>query len=126
MSKLHKKMVALGDMTNHSLDSVVAVCGQPRETKICQFSDIGEGTRATWSDGLFTITFNFDPDGNYCGIYHHRNWEPYVWLSAITVILIAGALIIGAHMRSRVAENDSSAVYETVILASDSQMEYYL
>ncbi len=126
MSKLHKKMVALGDMTKHSYDSVVAACGQPRETKPCQFSDIGKGVRATWRDGLFTITFNFDSEGNYCGIYRHRNWEPYIWLLAITAVLIAGALIIGAHMRGKAAEQKDSSSYETVILASGSKIEYYL
>lgn len=126
MSKLHKKMVALGDMSNHSLDSVTAACGQPSETKPCQFSDIGEGTRATWTDGLFSITFNFEPDGKYCGIYRHRNWEPYVWLTTITVLIIAAALIIGAQMRSRAAELNYPADFETVVLASEGETEYYL
>ncbi len=100
MGKLHKKMVALGDMTAHSYDSVVAACGQPKEVKPCSFSDIGQGTRATWSDGIFSITFNFDSDGKYCGIYSHRNLSPYLWLGGVTVVLVSAALIIGAQMRS--------------------------
>lgn len=100
MSKLHKKMVALGDMSQHSYDDVVEACGPPKETKPCEFSDIGEGTRSTWSDGLFTITFNFDSEGKYCGIYHHRNWEPYVWLGVVTAVLVAAAVIGAGIMRA--------------------------
>ena len=72
MSKLHKKMVALGNLSEHSYDSIVAACGEPKEKKSCTFSDIGEGFRATWSDGIFILTLNFNSEGNYCGIYHHR------------------------------------------------------
>ena len=79
MSKLHKKMVALGNLSEHSYDSIVAACGEPKEKKSCTFSDIGEGFRATWSDGIFILTLNFNSEGNYCGIpppqlaalYHH-------------------------------------------------------
>lgn len=46
MSKLHKKMVALGNLSEHSYDSIVAACGEPKEKKSCTFSDIGEGFRA--------------------------------------------------------------------------------
>ena len=31
MSKLHKKMVALGNLSEHSYDSIVAACGEPKE-----------------------------------------------------------------------------------------------
>lgn len=99
MGKLHKKMVAMGDMSQYTYEDIVAQCGEPVEKKAVTFSDIGEGSRATWSDKIFTITFNFDPDGHYCGIYHHRNWSPYIWLTAITVVLVAAALIAGAYMR---------------------------
>ena len=44
MSKLHKKMVALGNLSEHSYDSIVAACGEPKEKKSCTFSDIGEGS----------------------------------------------------------------------------------
>lgn len=105
VDKLHKRMVALGDLSQHTYDSIAAQAGEPKEKKPCVFSDIGEGTRATWSDGIFTITLNFDADGKYCGIYHHRNWEPYIWLAAITAVIVAAALIVSANMRKNAEAN---------------------
>ena len=94
MSKLHKKMVALGNLSEHSYDSIVAACGEPKEKKPCTFSDIGEGFRATWSEGVFVLALNFDKEGAYCGIYHHRNWEPYIVTAIVSVVIIAGALVV--------------------------------
>lgn len=94
MSKLHKKMVAMGDMKQYTYDDIVAECGEPAEVKSQEFTDIGVGTRAVWSDGRFSIGFNFGPDGKYCGIYHHRNWEPYIVMAIVTVVLIAAIIVI--------------------------------
>lgn len=121
MSKLHKKMVALGDMTQHSYADVVSACGPPRESGPCTFTDIGEGTRATWSDGVFTITFNFDSAGHYCGIYHHRNWGPYIWLGAITVVLVAAALIAGGIMRRNAQSGGDAASLAAVIMDGETR-----
>lgn len=104
MSKLHKSMVALGDLKDQSYESIAAACGEPKELRDCEFTDIGKGRRATWSDGRFTITLNFDSEGRYCGIYHHRNWEPYIWIGAFTVLVVAAALIVGAYMRRGAGE----------------------
>jgi hypothetical protein len=121
MSKLHKKMVALGDMSQHTYADVVAACGEPKETHAASFSDIGEGTRSTWSDGVFTITFNFDGEGHYCGIYHHRNWSPYLWLSALTLVIIAAFLLWGAWARKNAADSVGSADgVETLLLENES------
>lgn len=103
MSVLHKKFVALGDFGGKTIDDFIAACGEPTELKDCEFSDIGMGKRATWSERFFTITLNFDADGKYCGIYHHRNIEPYLWIAGFSIILIAALLIIGAVMRSHAA-----------------------
>lgn len=100
MSKLHKKMVALGDLSQHTFGDIAAACGEPKATADCEFTDIGRGTRSTWSDGLCTVTLNFDAGGRYCGIDRYSNREPYLWLAGITVLIIAAALIIGAYMRS--------------------------
>jgi hypothetical protein len=115
MSKLYKKMVALGNLSHHSYDSIVAACGEPKEKKPCIFSDIGEGSRATWSDGVFVLTLNFDADGNYCGIYHHRNWEPYIITAIVSVVIIAGALVGGYFMRqaNEAKNSEPGAVVET-------------
>ena len=115
MSKLHKKMVALGNLSHHSYDSIVAACGEPKEKKPGIFSDIGEGSRATWSDRVFVLTHNFDADGNYCGIYHHRNWEPYIITAIVSVVIIAGALIGGYFMRqaNEAKNSEPGAVVET-------------
>ena len=115
MSKLYKKMVALGNLSHHSYDSIVAAFGEPKENKPCIFSDIGEGSRATWSDGVFVLTLNFDADGNYCGIYHHRNWEPYIITAIVSVVIIAGALIGGYFMRqaNEAKNSEPGAVVET-------------
>ena len=117
MSKLHKKMVALGNLSEHSYDSIVAACGEPKEKKSCTFSDIGEGFRATWSDGIFILTLNFNSEGNYCGIYHHRNWQPYIITAIVSVVIIAGALIVGAYMRSinQPAPSEPPAIVETAL-----------
>lgn len=117
MSKLHKKMVALGNLSEHSCDSIVAACGEPKEKKSCTFSDIGEGFRATWSDGIFILTLNFNSEGNYCGIYHHRNWQPYIITAIVSVVIIAGALIAGAYMRSinQPAPSEPPAIVETAL-----------
>ena len=117
MSKLHKKMVALGNLAHHNYDSIVAACGEPKEKRSCTFSDIGEGFRATWSDGIFVLTLNFDADGAYCGIYHHRNWQPYIVLAIISVVIIAGSLIAGAYMRSlnEAEPSESPAIVETAL-----------
>ena len=117
MSKLHKKMVALGNLSEHSYDSIVAACGEPKEKKSCTFSDIGEGFRATWSDGIFILTLNFNSEGNYCGIYHHRNWQPYIITAIVSVVIIAGALIAGAYMRSinQPAPSEPPAIVETAL-----------
>lgn len=117
MGKLHKKMVALGDMTQYSYDDIVASCGEPKEKHACSFSDIGEGTRATWSDGIFSITFNFNSEGKYCGIYDHKNWSPYIWLGVVTAILLAAAFLWGAYMRAQNAEtvDRAASVAETLL-----------
>ncbi|NCB50545.1 MAG: hypothetical protein EOM54_01505 [Clostridia bacterium] len=122
MSKLHKKMVALGDMSKRTYNDVVAACGEPRETVPARFTDIGEGTRSTWSDGLLTITFTFDKEGNYCGICHHRNLEPYIWLSAITAVIIAGSLILGSYMRSRAADETPDAASMEALLVENENI----
>jgi len=120
MSKLHKKMVALGDMSKRTYDDVVTSCGAPRETVPARFTDIGDGTRSTWSDGLLTITFNFDQEGKYCGIYHHRNIEPYVWLSIFTAIVIIGSLIVGSRMRNSTTEQSMNAgALEALLLGNE-------
>jgi hypothetical protein len=122
MSKLHKQMVALGDMSKRTYRDVVAACGEPKETVPAQFTDIGEGTRSTWSNGLLTITFNFDKEGRYCGIFHHRNMEPYVWLSIFTAIVIAGSLIIGANMRKSNAEEALDAASTEALLLENEDV----
>lgn len=122
MSKLFKRFTALGDLTQYTYDDFVAACGEPKERKPALFSDIGEGTRATWSDGIFVLTLNFSGEGKYCGIYHHRNWEPYIWLGAVTVFIIAFALIGGAMMRARAAnaELDASGVIASLTESMDT------
>jgi hypothetical protein len=121
VSKLHKKMVALGDLSKRTYGDVVAACGEPRETVPALFTDIGKGTRSTWSDGLLTITFNFDREGKYCGIYHHRNIEPYIWLSVITTVIVAGALIFGAYMRrSAAADTPTAESTEALLLENEA------
>ncbi len=123
MDKLHKKMVALGDMTQHTYESVVAACGEPKTTSECTFTDIGEGTRSTWTDGIFSITFNFDKDGKYCGIYDHSNKEPWLWMLLVTVVLVAGALICGAIFRNgglQFLGGGSDSLSDRIIAAEDA------
>lgn len=122
MSKLHKKMVGLGNMSGRTYGDVVAACGEPRSTVTARFTDIGEGTRSTWSDGLLTITFNFDREGNYCGIFHHRNIEPYIWLSIISAIIIAGSMIYGAYVRSHAAEESLDAASAEALLLENEDV----
>ena len=115
MSKLHKKMVSLGNLSHHSYDSIVAACGEPKEKKPCTFSDIGEGFRATWTDGVFVLTLNFSSEGKYCGIYHHRNWQPYIITAIVSVVITAGALIGGYFMRqaNEAKNSEGSEAVET-------------
>ena len=53
--------------------------------------------------------------GNYCGIYHHRNWEPYIITAIVSVVIIAGALIGGYFMRqaNEAKNSEPGAVVET-------------
>lgn len=124
MSKLHKKMVALGNLSHHSYDSIVAACGEPKEKKPCTFSDVGEGFRATWTDGIFVLTLNFSPDGSYCGIYHHRNWQPYIIMAVVSVVIIAGALIGGYFMRQANEAKQNQEPAEIVETALEYDGEY--
>ncbi|MEG1789879.1 MAG: hypothetical protein RR055_04295 [Oscillospiraceae bacterium] len=119
MSKLHKKMVALGDMSQYSYDDIVAACGEPREKRHCAFTDIGEGSRATWSDGIFTITFNFNSDGMYCGISFHRNIEPYLWLGTLSALIILAALVVGIHTRKTTPVLDAAST-QTLLAENES------
>ncbi|NLC72329.1 MAG: hypothetical protein GX684_00935 [Ruminococcaceae bacterium] len=117
MSKLHKKMVELGDLSNYTYDELVESCGAPCETCNFEFSDIGMGKRAKWTDGKFTIGLNFKPNGEYCGIYFHRNIEPYIIAIAVTAALIVGALVGAYFMRNSSKapqEAPKTAYYETV------------
>ena len=109
MSKLHKKMVALGNLSEHSYDSIVAACGEPKEKKSCTFSDIGEGFRATWSDGLFTVTMNFSADGEFHGVDKATHKGPWITIIAVTVIIIAAICIGSAFLRAHNASEPSAA-----------------
>ena len=124
MSKLHKKMVALGNLSHHSYDSIVAACGEPKEKKPCTFSDIGEGFRATWTDGIFVLTLNFNPDGGYCGIYPHRNWQPYIIMAVVSAVIIAGALTGGYFMRQANEAKQNQEPSEIVETALEYDGEY--
>lgn len=121
MSGLHNKMAALGDLSGRTLGEVIAACGEPSETASVRFTDIGEGTRATWHDGLVTVTLNFDMNGRYCGIHQYRNLGPYIWLSVITVFIISAALIVGAQMRKNAAQRPlDAASLQTLLLDNEA------
>lgn len=122
MSKLNKNIVALGSLSGKTYGDVAAACGQPKKTVPCVFSDIGEGTRSTWSDGIFTVTLNFDKDGNYCGVHHHRHLGPYIWIAVITVVLVAAVLIYGAQMRQKAAGSAADPAAMTALILDNESV----
>lgn len=109
MSRLSGKIKALGDLTPHSYDDVVAACGQPKEKAPLSLPGGGEGTRAVWRDGVFALTLDFDAEGNGLGIYRRRSREPYLWLGAVLLAVAAAALTVGAVTRARAADSELDA-----------------
>lgn len=121
MSKLHKTILGLGDLTGLSYADFVAACGEPKEKKTIQFTDVGEGTRALWSDGVFKISANFDKDEKFCGVDYHKHYGPHIAIAIVTAVLVVAALIIGAVMRKNASDDLNASAVEALLLGQQDQ-----
>lgn len=107
--KLHEKLIAMGDLEGKRFEDFTAACGEPKEVRDFTFSDIGPGRRATWSDGLFTVTMNFSADGEFHGVDKATHKGPWITIIAVTVIIIAAIFIGSAFLRAHNASEPSAA-----------------
>ena len=65
---LKKKMMSLGNLKGRPLSEISSLCGPPQESVDFRFTDIGPGTRKTWTDSRFSVTLNFDKNDICYGV----------------------------------------------------------
>ena len=103
--KLHEKLIAMGDLEGKRFEDFTAAC----ETAGFTATDSIPGRRATWSDGLFTVTMNFSADGEFHGVDKATHKGPWITIIAVTVIIIAAIFIGSAFLRAHNASEPSAA-----------------